>query len=60
MHVVPMVIAFSVGAQNLVPNGDFEDYTQCPDYVSQIDRAVGWFRPTEGTSDYLHACLGVP
>lgn len=55
-----MVIAFSVGAQNLVPNGDFEDYTQCPDYVSQIDRAVGWFRPTEGTSDYLHACLGVP
>lgn len=55
-----MVITFSAGAQNLVPNGDFEDYTQCPDYVSQIDRASGWFRPTEGTSDYLHACLGVP
>lgn len=49
-----------VQAQNLVPNGDFEQYTQCPDYVSQIDRAIGWFRPTEGTSDYLNACLGVP
>lgn len=47
-------------AQNLVPNGDFEQYSQCPDYVSQIDRAVGWMRPTQGTSDYLNACLGVP
>lgn len=47
-------------AQNLVPNGDFEQYTACPDYVSQIDRATGWSRPTEGTSDYLNACLGMP
>ncbi len=47
-------------AQNLVPNGDLEQYTQCPDYVSQIDRAIGWSRPTNGTSDYLNACLGVP
>lgn len=47
-------------AQSLVPNGDLETYTQCPDYVSQIDRAVGWSRPTVGTSDYLNACLGVP
>jgi gliding motility-associated-like protein len=49
-----------VQAQNLVPNGDFETYTQCPDYVSQIDRATGWSRPTTGTSDYFNACLGVP
>lgn len=47
-------------AQNLVPNGDLEQFTQCPDYVSQIDRAVGWSRPTLGTSDYFNACLGVP
>lgn len=52
--------ALCIGAQNLVPNGDLETYTQCPDYVSQIDRAVGWTRPTTGTSDYLNACLGVP
>lgn len=49
-----------MGAQDLVPNGDLETYTLCPDYVSQIDRAVGWSRPTVGTSDYLNACLGVP
>ncbi len=52
--------ALAAQAQNLVTNGDFETYTQCPDYVSQIDRATGWFRPTEGTSDYFNACLGVP
>lgn len=46
--------------QNLVPNGDFETFSQCPDYVSQIDRATGWSRPTDGTSDYFNACLGVP
>ncbi|HRH69869.1 MAG TPA: gliding motility-associated C-terminal domain-containing protein [Flavobacteriales bacterium] len=50
----------SLHAQELVPNGDFEAYTQCPDYVSQIDRATGWLRPTNGTSDYFNACLGVP
>lgn len=47
-------------AQQLVPNGDFESYTLCPDYVSQIDRASGWSRPTAGTSDYFNGCLGVP
>lgn len=47
-------------AQQLVINGDFEQFTQCPDYVSQIDRATGWSRPTAGTSDYFNACLGTP
>lgn len=50
----------SARTQNLVTNGDFEQYTQCPDYVSQIDRATGWSRPTAGTSDYFNACLEVP
>ncbi|MBK8497520.1 MAG: gliding motility-associated C-terminal domain-containing protein [Flavobacteriales bacterium] len=54
------LVLIGAQAQNLVPNGDLEQYTQCPDYVSQIDRAVGWSRPTQGTSDYLNACLGVP
>lgn len=58
---IPATLAMlSLRAQELVPNGDFETYTQCPDYVSQIDRATGWLRPTNGTSDYFNACLGVP
>jgi gliding motility-associated-like protein len=48
-------------AQELVPNGDFEQYTTCPDSSGQIDHAVGWSRPTAGTSDYFNACQqGVP
>jgi gliding motility-associated-like protein len=57
---VALALTLRARSQNLVPNGDFEQYSLCPDYVSQIDRAVGWSRPTEGTSDYFNACLGVP
>ncbi len=42
--------------QNLVPNGDFEQYSSCPTYVSQIDLATLWMQPTEGTSDYYNVC----
>ncbi len=55
-----IAILAQVNAQNFVQNGDLEEFTACPDYVSQIDRATGWARPTEGTSDYFNACLGVP
>lgn len=64
MRSVPLSILFCSAvpccAQNAIDNGDFEQYDLCPDYVSQIDRATGWSRPTEGTSDYFNACLGVP
>ncbi|MBL7957987.1 MAG: hypothetical protein JNM49_08500, partial [Flavobacteriales bacterium] len=65
-HVKPhalvpcLLLASCAQAQELLSNGDFETFSQCPDYVSQIDRAVGWSRPTDGTSDYFNACLGVP
>lgn len=42
-------------AQNLVPNGSFEEYTQCPDFWAQTQRATGWsaFR---NSPDYFNAC----
>lgn len=55
-----MLAAIHGRAQQLVPNGDLEIYSQCPDYVSQIERANGWSKPTQGTSDYFNGCLGVP
>ena len=62
-----LVVAFSLilflcaHAQLLLPNGDFEDYTACPDSSGQIDRATGWSRPTAGTSDYFNVCFpGAP
>lgn len=42
--------------QELVSNGDFETYENCPNYYSQIDYADGWKRPTDATSDYFNAC----
>lgn len=62
---------FAVGQENLVPNGSFEEYSQCPQgnelNNGQFERAVGWWRPTMGTPDYFHRCnnslggvVGVP
>ena len=50
--------------QNLVPNGDFENYSICPDHQGQIDRAFPWLR-IGCTPDYLNSCdttnhAGVP
>lgn len=44
-----------VAAQNLVPNGSFEEYTECPDFWNQTERATGWsaFR---NSPDYFNAC----
>jgi len=51
--------------QNLIPNGDFEQYSGCPSYYGQIDSALFWINPNAGTPDYFHECstffnTGVP
>ena len=60
-----MLLVFTLNAQNLVPNGSFEDFSSCPTTLSQIFLATGWSQPTAGTSDYYNAChtgnqVGVP
>lgn len=48
--------------QNLIYNGDFEEYSDCPVFYSQagpnpdIEKCVGWRAPTPGTSDYYNEC----
>lgn len=42
--------------QNLVPNGDFETYTSCPSYFSQINLATPWMTPSTGSPDYYNQC----
>ncbi|MBK9147858.1 MAG: hypothetical protein IPM12_08580 [Flavobacteriales bacterium] len=59
-----VVLALSITrsqAQNLVPNGSFEEYTQCPDFWNQMSRATGWSR-FHRSPDYFNACLvnGLP
>src|SRR5947207_14609609 len=44
---------------NLIPNGDFEYYSDCPGYENELynlNKAVPWFNPTLNTPDYFNAC----
>ncbi len=45
------------GQQNLVPNGDFESYSNCGlDNIYFISNASPWHSPTTGSPDYFNAC----
>ncbi|MCO5275294.1 MAG: gliding motility-associated C-terminal domain-containing protein [Flavobacteriales bacterium] len=53
-------------AQNLLANGDFENYTQLPNNYGQTDLAVGWTNvngnysgPPYASPDYFHLAGGV-
>ena len=58
-----IVLAGLADAQNLVSNGDFEQFTTCPSALDQISVATGWSTYL-GTCDYYNACnedtTGVP
>ena len=51
--------------QNLVPNGSFEEYSECIHDYGEIEVAKGWFQQ-DGSSDYFNRCckkknfVGVP
>ncbi len=42
-------------ACNMVPNGNFEQYTSLPNYYGQINTTCGWGDANSGTADYFHA-----
>jgi hypothetical protein len=55
--------------ENLIPNGDFEYYIECPTFQNgwyEINKAAPWYNPTLNTPDYFNVCdtlvnqLGVP
>lgn len=53
--------ALFAGAQNLVPNGDFEQYSGCPHDPDRLDSALFWMNtspdvPNSGSPDYFNAC----
>lgn len=41
---------------NLVPNGGFEEYTECPYFLGELSDAFPWYNPTMNTPDYFHSC----
>jgi hypothetical protein len=42
-------------AQNLVPNPSFEEFSECPDDLGQVDRATGWTIFSQ-SPDYFNRC----
>ena len=60
--IILMLTCRICDAQNLVPNGDFEQYSLCPDFPANLALALFWFNPStnvqnvSGTSDYYNAC----
>lgn len=55
--IIILLLKFKINAQvNLVQNGDLETYSQCPDFISQINYADNWSTSSNGTPDYLNLC----
>lgn len=62
-----LFLSFLSGAQNLISNAGFEEFTSCPGSYTQSKaefRVKGWWSATLGTPDYFHSCsqgeAGVP
>jgi OOP family OmpA-OmpF porin len=69
IHIWPLslftLIFSSAVSQNLVHNGGFEDFVECPIKMSNLNKdAEYWSAPTLGTTDYFNECsktkLGIP
>lgn len=71
MKKIRFIILLAVGhlslnAQNLVTNGDFELFTNCPGGKGEIyypgssiehsQTLMNWYSPTSGTPDYFNTC----
>jgi len=54
-----VVLGSAAQAQNLVPNGSFEEYSECPDNGGQIEHATNWVR-IQGTPEYYNSCAVDP
>lgn len=65
-----LVFVFLVGstwvqAQNLVPNGSFEEYSACPTYFGAASWCTGWQNLYTQSADYFNSChtngiVGIP
>ncbi len=45
LSIILLICTFITNAQNLVPNGSFENYTNCPTNPAQIYLTFPWFQP---------------
>ena len=43
--------------QNLIPNGSFETYRNCPAQDNLLKEAIPWYNPNRATPDFYHQCF---
>lgn len=57
-YIIALSFASSIswGQVNLVPNPSFENYSSCPTMIGQLNKAIPWYNPTGGSSDYFNVC----
>jgi hypothetical protein len=70
IYLIILLLNSKIGqAQNLIPNGNFEQYSGCPVNIGQLDSTLFWMNPATGhpggTPDYFNECsnqsnVGVP
>lgn len=54
-----MTLSAGMKGQNLVPNGSFEYYDQCPGFLGQFDQVRDWTQPIPyplNSPDFYHEC----
>lgn len=63
LHLTAFIAVFlfaagSLQGQNLVVNGHFSYYDECPGPLRHVEMTAvsSWRQPTEGTPDYYHPC----
>lgn len=62
---IAILLPTNLWAQNLVPNGSFEDTLYCPHTNGQMNAVDAWYSPNTASPDYFHVCTnslisGVP
>ncbi len=52
-------LSLASDAQNLVPNGSFEQFTQCPSTTDEVGLCIGWYKLLN-SPDYFATCSAYP
>ncbi len=47
----------TVAGQELIPNGGFETYRNCPRQDNVLSEAVPWYNPNQATPDFYNQCF---
>ena len=57
ISLIFLLFSTKVFSQNLIPNGDFEIFSDCPEDISEFEFLDAWMNPSDlGSPDFFNAC----